>query len=284
MAEFQALQSEKSIAVRIAEQLVTRIRSGDFPIGTKLPSETELARQFGVSRPSVREALGALQFVGYIDSTRGSGSQVTSREPVVDHSGLAPAKVAPRDVLRLFEARLLIEPQVAALAAQDPDLDQLEEATDLIEGMSLVVNRSTLYGETDLRVHRAIAAVCQNSFMTASALKLLDVMASPQLRDTRVQAWQNRLLPPLWGCQHTDIVTAIRERDAVTAATATWDHLVSSARNALTVLSADPSVSDATVGDFNQFLDRGPLLPDNAPVGPRPHHTGGRNHARTVKD
>jgi DNA-binding FadR family transcriptional regulator len=283
MAEFQALEAEKSIAVRIAEQLVIRIRSGDFPVGTKLPSEMELARQFGVSRPSVREALGALQFVGYIDSTRGSGSQVTSREPVVDHTGLAPAEVAPRDVLRLFEARLLIEPQVAALAARNPDLEKLEEAEDLIEGMGLVVNRSTLYGETDLRVHRAIATVCQNSFMTASALKLLDVMASPQLRDTRVQAWRNRVLPPLWGCQHTDIVTAIRGRNAATAAAATWDHLVSSARNALTVLAVDSSVDDAMVTSFKQFLDSGPESPDIASAGPRSHRTGGQSHARNVE-
>lgn len=259
MTEFQPLSPDRSIAVRIAEQIAGRIQAGEFPVGTKLPAETELARQFGVSRPSVREALGALQFVGYIDSVRGSGSRVISAERMVEQSGTLLPEVTPREVLRLFEARLVIEPQVAAVAARDPDMDKLDRAESLIEGMSLVVSEPTLHGETDLRVHRALTEVCKNNFLRASAVHLLDVVASPQLRETRHQAWSNRVLPPIWGEQHREVVEAIRSRDAETAAMATWDHLASSTLNALTILASDPSVDAEAIDNLKSFLDDGPL-------------------------
>lgn len=256
VSDFRLLERDRSISLRIAEQVAARIVTGEFPVGTKLPAETELARQFGVSRPSVREALGALQFVGYIDSVRGSGSHVISLERAV-HTGPIPAEVSPRQILRLFEARLLIEPQVAALAAREPDIERLEQAEELIEGMNLVVSEGTIHGETDLRVHRALSHVCQNSFMRASALSLLDIAASPHLRTAREQAWNNRLLPPIWGAQHRAIAEAIRGRDALTAADATWDHLASSTLNALNLVAQDPSVHPVDIDRLKSWLEEG---------------------------
>lgn len=255
---FQPLPPERSISVRIAEQIAARIQAGEFPVGTKLPPEIELARQFGVSRPSIREALGALQFVGYVESVRGSGSRIISLEQSGNQAGTVPIELASREVLRLFEARLLVEPQVAALAATDPNWEKLEQVEALIEGMRLLVNKSTLHGETDLRVHRALAKVCRNSYMTAATLKILNVAASPQLQIIRNQAWSNCDLPSTWGDQHRSVVQAIRARDAVTATEASWDHLVSSAQNALTVIIQDPNLDGDVVKRFEVLLNRRP--------------------------
>ncbi|MGI8946738.1 MAG: FadR/GntR family transcriptional regulator [Ornithinimicrobium sp.] len=283
MAEFQSLERNQSISVRIAEQVVGRIQSGEFPLGTRLPSETELARQFGVSRPSVREALGALQFVGYIDSVRGSGSRVISVTPHIVSPG-TPVQVTPREVLRFFEARLLLEPQVAAVAARDPDLDKLAEAEELIEAMEMVVHEPTLHGETDLRVHRALAEVCRNSFMTEPVVRLLDVLVSPPLRPTRDQAWADRELPPIWHGQHRETVQAIRDRDALGAAESTWQHLTSSARNALTVVQRDPSVEERAIEDFAALLDDGPYASATILTSRPPRPGGGEARVRSVKD
>lgn len=255
---FQPLQPERSVSVRIAEQIAARIQAGEFPVGTKLPPETELARQFGVSRPSIREALGALQFVGYVASVRGSGSRIVSLEQSGNQAGAVPAELASQEILRLFEARLLVEPQVAALAAMDPNWEKLEQVEGLIEGMRLLVNKSTLHGETDLRVHRALAKVCRNSYMTAATLKILNVAASPRLQMIRNQAWSNRDLPSTWGDQHRSVVQAIRARDAVTATEASWHHLVSSAQNALTVIIQDPKLDGELVERFERLLNRRP--------------------------
>lgn len=283
VAQFESLERNRSIAVRIAEQIVARIQAGEYTLGTRLPSETELARQFGVSRPSVREALGALQFVGYVDSVRGSGSRVVSLTPNLP-TGETPVEVTPLDVLRFFEARLLLEPQVAAAAARDPDLDKLDSAEELIEGMGLVVHEPTLHGETDLRVHRALAQVCRNTFLTDPVLRLLDVLVSPPLRPTREQAWADRELPPIWEGQHIETVQAIRDRDALAAAEATWAHLVSSARNALTVVGRDPSVEARVIDSFTALLDQGPFGSATLLAGHSSPREGGGPGVRSVKD
>lgn len=275
MSQFDRLTRDRSVSVRIAEQIVGRIQAGEFALGTKLPSEVELARQFGVSRPSVREALGALQFVGYIDSMRGSGSRVVSLEGTIGEARTHLRVVAPHDILRLFEARLSIEPQVASLAARDPDLDKLKHAEELIEGMGLVVNEPRLHGETDLRVHRACAQICRNVYMSSAALRLLDLVASPQLRATREQAWSDGVLPSLWGSQHEDVIEAIRNRDAMAAYEATWQHLASSSANALTVAVKDPNVTEADVERMTSLLDEGPMGERPVPTRPYPWRTGG---------
>lgn len=259
-------EAAQSTSVRIAEKIVARIEAGEYPLGRKLPAETQLARQFGVSRPSVREALGALQFVGYIDSVRGSGTRVIStsrtRRPQA-----GPAGFTSREILQLFEARLMLEPSVAAVAARDPDLDNLERAEDLIEGMALVINEPTLHGETDLLVHRAMAEVCRNAFLRQSLLGLLDVAASDQLASIRTQAWADRELPQVWGGQHEQIVRAIRERDVTSAAEASWEHVASSARNALAVVAKDPGLEPSAVDRLVAVLEGGVFA---TPSGYRP--------------
>src|SRR3954453_10415688 len=75
-------RGRETAAVRIARAMVEEISTGAFPVGSSLPSESELARRFEVSRPSLREALSALHFAGYIDSRKGAGSVVISAAPV----------------------------------------------------------------------------------------------------------------------------------------------------------------------------------------------------------
>ena len=188
---------------------MARIVSGEYPVGEKLPAETELARQFGVSRPSVREALRALQFVGYIDSVRGSGTRVISRNGVQGAQNRAGTITAPQTV-QLFEARLALEPCVAATAARDPDLDSLERAEGLVAGMGLVIDEPTLQGDTDLLVHRVIAQVCRNVFLRRALLDLLDAAGSDQLAGVRHQAWSDEELPRVFETQQQRIVAAIR--------------------------------------------------------------------------
>ncbi|MGN6251096.1 MAG: FadR/GntR family transcriptional regulator [Marmoricola sp.] len=270
VGQFEPIEAPRSIAVRIAEQILGRIQRGEFPVGTKLPSEAELGRQFGVSRPTVREALGALQFVGYIDSARGSGSRVVGAVPS-PASPASPAQlVAPGAVLDLFEARLVLEPQVAALAARRPESAMLAEAEALIEGMSVAVTHPSLHAETDLRVHRALASVCPNEFMRAAALSLIDAAAAPALAGTRHQAWADGDLPSVWESQQHQILAAIRAGDADGAAEAAWSHLASAAENALIFLAEDPTIPAGSRDRLWSLLEKGPSShPAALPTGSR---------------
>jgi DNA-binding FadR family transcriptional regulator len=131
------LGEEAPIFVRVAHRILAAIQEGTFPAGERLPSEQTLAEQFGVSRPSLREALSALQFAGYLASKQGFGTVVVSKEQEVSDRHAPPLTVVdPVDVL---QARLAIEPQVIAVAALNPDLSQLKEARAILNGMWLAV-------------------------------------------------------------------------------------------------------------------------------------------------
>lgn len=259
MSHIERLSREPSIPVRIAQQILELIEVGTFEVGAKLPSEMELARRFGVSRPSVREALGALQFAGHVESVRGSGTRVTRARDLTGPAGGTSTDVTANVAIDLFEARLLLEPQVAALAAQNPVVDKIDEAAELIEGMHLVVHQSGVHAETDLRIHRAIAEICPNALMRARVLQLIDLAGSPALETVRAQAWDEKVLPPIWGGQHQDVLDAIVARDPEAAAHATWVHLVSATLSALDVLATDPDIDPAAIVRVQALAQNGPI-------------------------
>src|SRR6266568_9235541 len=95
---------------QIADQIRTLIRSREFPAGARLPPERDLARQLGVSRPSVREALIALEVEGYVEVRVGSGVYVLGQRPA-DRTDTLPADSGPSELIR---ARWLIESECAA--------------------------------------------------------------------------------------------------------------------------------------------------------------------------
>lgn len=258
MGVIEPMSRQASLPVRIAQQVLELIEDGTFDVGAKLPSEMELARRFGVSRPSVREALGALQFAGHVESVRGSGTRVTrSHDPIGADADISQEMTANM-ALDLFEARLLVEPQVAALAAQNPVVDKIDDAAELVEGMHLVVHQDGVHAETDLRIHRAIAQICPNTLMRARVVQLIDLAASPALESVRSQAWDQKLLPPIWGGQHQEVLNAIVSRDPVAAAHATWVHLVSATLSALDVLATDPDIDGAALLRVQTLAHSGP--------------------------
>src|SRR5512147_1621624 len=122
---------------QIAEQLRTLIAAGEFAEGDRLPAERDLAVQLGVSRPSVREALIALEVEGWVEVRIGSGIYVQPRER------RGPAQ-APRNghgtgsdwgPLEVMRARELVEPEVAALAARYARRPQVAAIADALDRM-----------------------------------------------------------------------------------------------------------------------------------------------------
>ena len=100
---------------QIADQIRTLIRSGEFPAGARLPPERDLAKQLGVSRPSVREALIALEVEGLVEVRIGSGIYVQGGSEARGPNGAHEAQAGPFELLR---ARHVIESECAALAAK----------------------------------------------------------------------------------------------------------------------------------------------------------------------
>lgn len=230
------------VSVRIAERIVEAIRSGEYPVNSRLESEHALAERFGASRPSIREALSALQFAGYVQSVRGSGTIVVASTPLTaDRARGASGPAHSQDVLDLLEARLILEPRVVALASFDPDPLALKVANQLIDGMRLAISESrSLLAETDLHIHRALVETCRNQFLVEECKRLLSTAADPFWQRARTDAWAHPALLEQWVVQHERVCGAIaagRPRDAERASR---DHLLSVATNALADGSASP--------------------------------------------
>jgi DNA-binding FadR family transcriptional regulator len=265
--EFEPIAPTEPVAVRIAKQILERIREGNLPLGTGLPAEAELARQFQVSRPTIREALGALQFAGYLESGRGLRKRVIAVE--TDPSTLATASAVslqtPASVIALLEARLVIEPQAVALAAISPVPEAIDRAETLVRGMRVAATDASLLAMTDLRVHRAIIEICPNALVVDSASRLLDMMSGPALHPSRERAWANVDLPRTWASHHEDVLRAIQERNPDAATLASRVHLLSVMDNVQAALGNPPTPQpsdDTSVleGDATSGLSRLQLL------------------------
>jgi GntR family transcriptional regulator, transcriptional repressor for pyruvate dehydrogenase complex len=118
---------------QIADQIRKLVRSGEFPSGSRLPPERDLARQLGVSRPSVREALIALEVEGLVDVRIGSGIYVLNGSRGNGGAGEVKAAAGPFELLR---ARWVIEGECAAIAAKaakKAQITAIEEAFDAMQ-------------------------------------------------------------------------------------------------------------------------------------------------------
>ena len=250
---FGPLRRAPHVSSTIAEQIHQQIAAGALPVGTRLPSEEVLAKDFGVSRPTVREALAALQFAGHVESRRGFGTIVVSDDPTRGNLQRGPL-TSLDEAINLLETRVLIEPQALAVAAGNPDRSALDAARELIGGMHLAVNDPQLHASTDIRVHRALLMVCRNSFLRDAAIDLLDLAVDPILSTARTHAWQSRDLPHVWAAQHDSVCSAVAAGDPEAARASSLAHLASVVENLAAATAHEPDLKlrvDALTAQVN---------------------------------
>lgn len=205
---------------QIAQKLAGGIAEGKYEIGQRLPSERELAQAFSVSRPTIREAIIALELDGLVDVRTGSGVYVLNKEPPTGQAGATD--IGP---FELLEARRAIEGEACALAATRMDESQLAELSALVAEMRSENEHDVVMSEdADRRFHELIARATQNSGMIAAVQMLWDARArSPQNRSMSTKVRARGIKPRI--DEHTAIVKALRRRDAEAAREAMRDHL-----------------------------------------------------------
>jgi DNA-binding FadR family transcriptional regulator len=154
---FQSIEPRR-LYRQIADQIRTLIRSGEFGAGSRLPPERDLARQLGVSRPSVREALIALEVEGLVDVRIGSGIYVRVQAGVLP-AGVDDAAAGPFELLR---ARYVIEAECAALAAKSAKRVQVQAIEAALDDMERELDDGLQPLSADRMFHLRIAEATGN--------------------------------------------------------------------------------------------------------------------------
>ena len=158
-----------TLGEQIAVQIYSMISEGAWTAGQKLPSEVELCRSLGVGRSSLREAMKSLSFVGVVEVHPGEGTFVARGpskflEKIITHGILQNAK----DLTDLLEARITLEPELAALCAQRVNEEELSDLNGLLVQMERALPDDTeRFSELDLRFHLAIAKASKNRALSA---------------------------------------------------------------------------------------------------------------------
>ena len=207
---------------RIYQELSRRIASGELVRGDRLPSESALAEAYGVSRPTIREALARLREDGVVRSRRGAGAFVEA--PIDRIARIAPlASLA--DLERCFDYRIALEGGAARRAARnrDPgDLARLRAAYDAMDA----INREKRTGqEEDFAFHLALALASKNRFFVAGLEQVRAHIAQGMTinRTLSLEAAAPRLT--LVQAEHARIVAAVEASDEEAAAAALARHL-----------------------------------------------------------
>lgn len=210
---------------QIADQIAALIERGEYVVGHRLPPERDLARQLGVSRPSVREALIALEVQGFVEVRVGSGVYVRSPHAARVSSQL-PEDSGPFELIR---ARRLIEGECAALAAKSATRAQVKAMGDALGRMEAHRDQGGLPLDDDREFHERIALGSGNSALALVVKTLWDQRTSPLFR----QLEHHYDTPKLWEValrEHRAVLDAIVRHDAAGARRAMRRHMDQAAR------------------------------------------------------
>ncbi|MEV0072591.1 MULTISPECIES: FadR/GntR family transcriptional regulator [unclassified Amycolatopsis] len=210
---------------QVADQLKDQILTGELTAGTRLPNEAELARLFGVSRSTVREALRLLASQHLVDTTRGAtgGTFVSSPDALSVAENLGGAlgllvNAQGMSVENLLEARLILEPLAARLAASRADAAGLETLAGATASTSALAPSSGFVVHWDF--HTTLVAITGNPLLHLMCRPINDVLRGRLHRD--------RVPREVWDqvdADHVDIHRAVADGDADAAERLTREHL-----------------------------------------------------------
>lgn len=231
MYQFEKLDT-KLLGEQIEEQLMNYILYEHVDIGERIPNEFELAQKFGVGRGTVREAVKSLASKGILEVRRGSGTYVMrTRFPEEDPLGLSGLHDKYKLALELFDVRLLLEPEIAALAAEFATEEELEQLKGICDETEQFYVNGKNHIPKDIEFHTCIAR-CSKNRVVETLIPVINTAVMTFANLTHRTLMQETIET------HRAIVNAITDRDPVGARCAMVMHLTYN-RQALVKLRKD---------------------------------------------
>lgn len=232
---YSPIHSER-LYQQIVEQIQGRILSGELKVGQQLPAERDLAEQFHVSRTAVREAVKALREKGLVDILPGRGTFVTDgASRAMRHSLGFLVRMGGERSGSLVEVREILEPEMAALAAERATADQLQALRDIVASMDAALDDVDFFIEADLDFHLALAEATQNAIIPVLIDSIVEVLREERRRTAQTPRGLANAQQ-----HHRHILAAIVSRDAAAAREAMRAHLAQ--------VRADNAAANAAAG------------------------------------
>ena len=215
----QAVET-KRLYRQIADQLRALIAAGELALGARLPPERDLAAQLGVSRPTVREALIALEVEGLVEVRMGSGIYVAAPESAALPRGVGAA-LGPFDIIR---ARQLIESEMAALAARQRSAVCVKLLRAAVKRMEDDIALGVMPIRGDRDFHVALAEASENAALVRVVAELFDERNNPLFEQLgrhfeNARSWRQAV------AEHRAVLRAVAAGDVAGARAAMRTHL-----------------------------------------------------------
>ena len=207
----------RTLHEQVMVQLAAYIRGGKLKPGDRLPPERELAERMQVSRPTIREALRIMQLQSLIVSRPGAGTFIA--EGNAQSLAQAVTQIALRDI---FEARMLLDPSIAALAASRATPADVEKLKSILHQQEEQMRRGGDGATSDIAFHSAIAEATHNRALIRLARVLSEIFAPS--RDTFFQSYERAKKSLSF---HKRILESIEAHSPVSARRAMSEHIKS---------------------------------------------------------
>lgn len=225
----ERIASAGTLTDRVFEALTQLVSGEDFPPGSRLPSEMDMAGRFGVSRTVIREAVSRLKSEGLVESRQGSGVFVR------DRNMHAPFRIDPsimdsiQSVLQVVELRLSLEGEIAALAAKRRTREQMAAIKRALKQIEIDEQAGKNGVEADIAFHRSIAEATGNPHFLALIEFLFNFLIKATLITRSYEATKATLSQQVKE-EHLRIVDAISRQDAEAARAAARQHMEGASR------------------------------------------------------
>lgn len=218
----------RGVSEQVAVEIQHYIRSENLGPGDFLGREEDLASEFGVSRPTLREALKLLASGNLIRATKGPGGGIfvdnTAEEGMSLSLSDAIAMMLETDVVtldELLDARILLEVPLAGLAAYQPDEETVKKLREAVTRVAAAPGDTDVIHDSDTEIHRTIAAAAGNRTVQALTNWIFEV-----LQPSLIEVLEPAIVHSAVAEQHEDLVAAFEKGDPARAERAMKDHLL----------------------------------------------------------
>jgi GntR family transcriptional repressor for pyruvate dehydrogenase complex len=218
--EFERI-GRKRLFRQVVQQIEARIIEGSLKPGDMLPPERVMTEQFGVSRTVIREAIKALEHGGLVKVEHGRGVMVVrpSADSVTD-SMIKYVKIQQSPIWALHELRSILEVEMARLAAERRNMEDIEKLNAIVRRMSAKVNSPAEYVELDIEFHLAIADAAHNQLFSMVLRPFMSLMQEARRVGATVPYAPTQTIK-----HHKGIAEAIKNRDGSEARRMMQEHL-----------------------------------------------------------